>query len=183
VLRGRFAALPQSFYTVSEDLICTCRWEERHHGRRGPLQTHPRRAARPRGGGRRGMTIETFVDTDTGPLTDQMSRARQGNIRSCAVHGSAPRKCLARGEGEGQTPCQGHVCPHSACRPRHGPTHRAPPLRRGSCGGLQPHARFACPIVVPPVCLLDLGTCRMGPRARSVTVARSLARMTARGAA
>jgi hypothetical protein len=28
----------QPYYTVSEDLTCTCRWEERHHGSRGPCK-------------------------------------------------------------------------------------------------------------------------------------------------
>jgi hypothetical protein len=28
----------EPYYTVSEDLTCTCRWEERHHGTRGPCK-------------------------------------------------------------------------------------------------------------------------------------------------
>jgi len=34
--RVRGTSLP--YYSVTEDLTCTCRWEERHHGERGPCK-------------------------------------------------------------------------------------------------------------------------------------------------
>jgi hypothetical protein len=34
----RVRGTSQPYYTVGAELTCTCRWEERHHGRRGPCK-------------------------------------------------------------------------------------------------------------------------------------------------